>query len=50
MKSKKKTKLVCVFESTNEEHAKESYRFYNITKKDTRLTRAKGIFRVWVRR
>lgn len=48
MKSKR---LTCVFESTDKDEAEKQYKFFNTTKKNTRLTYKKGVgYRVWVRR
>lgn len=46
---KSKSKLICVFESSDKAEAKKMYDFYNTTKKNTRLTKKHGVgYRVWV--
>ena len=45
---KTKNKLNCVFEGKDKSEAKAQYKFYNVTHKNVRLTRKKGVgYRVW---
>ena len=44
---KKKSKLICVFESESKSEAKQQYKFYDTTHKNVRLTRKGDMYRVW---